>query len=59
MSYPSAMLITHLQYLGPFCPGWRGDGHFAEDLTARTGRVLCRGCSDTAASLERCADGDA
>lgn len=43
---PNPLLVAHLQVVGRWCPGIRRTGHHADDLTARTGRVLCRECSD-------------
>lgn len=51
---PSSLLLAHLAVLGRWCPGHgRTAPHPADNLTATTGRVLCRDCSDTLASEQR------
>lgn len=45
-NHPSPLVAAHLSILGRYCPGFHRDGHHAELLTARTGRVLCSGCAE-------------
>ena len=60
MSFPSPALQTHLALLGRWCPGHgRAPAHPACNLTAKSGRVLCRDCSDQHESECRLAAGAA
>lgn len=43
---PNPLLVAHLETVGRWCPGVRRGNHYADNLTAKTGRVLCRECSD-------------
>ena len=55
-TFPSSLLLAHLAVLGRWCPGHgRTAPHPADNLTAASGRVLCRDCSDTLESERRSA----